>query len=133
MKKLILASILALTPSLAQADDTWFHVTSTDDGTHIYALKKDLMKGRSHQTVARVWVRMDSRKDPTVSFNEARTLYAVNCVAGSYRTISTIITMPDGRIHNETSRDLSVRFAAPDSNIGSVIELLCSDPSGDGI
>lgn len=105
----------------------WFPVVTTDTGTIITARSEDLIKGRSNQTAAKVWVKTDARNDKTISFMEARSLYAINCVARTSVHAMSVFYFRNGRI--ETTDREPEQFIVPESNLDLVADLLCFDPA----
>ncbi len=125
-KALALCAALVAAPIAAEQLPAWFRVGTTDTGTVFYARTADLQEGRSNQTAAKVWVHMDSSRDRTVSFKEARILYVVNCVVRTSQQVQA--TAYDRSGHTETMGIRAVEFIIPDSNMDRVADLLCSDP-----
>jgi hypothetical protein len=127
MLKYVLLATALMWASPAAADTEWTYVATTNGGTVIHARTSDLLKGRSHHTTAPVWVRMDASRDRTVSFREARVLYAVNCVARTSRSVQATVYFRNGTTQTDSVR--AEEFIIPDSNLDTVANMLCSDPT----
>jgi hypothetical protein len=118
----IAISAVVPTSAAASTEDQlpeWFPVVTTDTGTIITARSEDLIKGRSNQTAA--------RNDKTISFMEARSLYAINCVARTSVHAMSVFYFRNGRI--ETTDREPEQFIVPESNLDLVADLLCFDPA----
>lgn len=105
----------------------WTYIGTTDSGTVIHAQTSDLLKGRSYQTAAPVWVKMDSSRDRTVSFMRARTLYVINCVVRTSRSMHITAYFRDGTTRTEGVQ--AETFIVPETYMDTVADMLCSDPA----
>lgn len=128
MFKRTIASLALICASATSAEELpeWLYINTSDNGTVVYARSADLVNGRSNQTAAPVWIRFDSSRDKTISFKEARVLYAINCVARTSTHVQGTMFYRDGR--NVTNGVGDIEFIIPGSNMDHVADLLCSDP-----
>lgn len=134
MRKLLtaaLALITLFTAAPAFAEDPWIKAAASDSGSVFYALRSDILAGRSDQTAAGVWVKIDSSRDRTVVWMEVTTRYVVNCPMRSYRPLQTTVFFRGGRTEDLTS-DNKLQYAIPGSNMDAVLDLLCTDPVDEG-
>jgi len=122
-----LALIASSVPAGSEDVPEWTYIGTTDSGTVIRAKTSDLLAGRSNQTAAKVWVRMDASKDASVQFREAMTLYAVNCVAETYHTIQ-VTTYWRFRSPQTEPGSSGTRFVIPGTHMETLKDMLCSDP-----
>lgn len=133
MKHVLKAAIAAIAlaiPAPAQSNEEppeWYYIDTTESGTVIYARTSDLAQGRSNQTAAKVWVRMNARKDRTVQWRELMSLYIVNCVAQTYRTEQMSAFYPNGKV-DTVQRPGETNHITPGTRMEIVTNLLCSDP-----
>ncbi len=133
MKHIITATAAALValvaPSTAYAADEegWTFINEDKGRTRVYARTEDLLRGRSDQTVARMWVKFDASRDPTVSWRVAVTMYVINCPAQTYRAVQNIYYYRDGT-NNSNSNMEAMQFITPDTVLEAATKMLCSDP-----
>ena len=133
--KFILFIMLALAPAaiVNAADPEWYYIATDVDDTEVSARYSDLLKGRSDQTTARVWVKSDHSKDKTTDARETKTFYEVNCPARTFKALSRSTLYP-----GNTSPDVdeypfgySAKNIVPETVMESVADALCLDPSND--
>ena len=134
MKYLVsLALILAPITTVAAEDETseWLYITNDKDGTSVYALRSDIMKGRSNQTRARVWVKLDHSRDKTTQYRESKVLYEVNCPGQSFRSLSYhSYDTASNRVYSDNTTS-SITYIIPETVMESVAIELCADPAED--
>lgn len=126
-KTALAALALAYATPAAASETDWTYIGTTDSGTVIHARTADLLKGRSDQTVAPVWLRYDASSDRTIAFKEARAMVVINCVARTAMHVQGTAYFRDGTVERTGSRE--VRFIVPDSNMDTVATMLCTDPA----
>jgi len=128
--KLIAALAIGTSTPASAAEEQlpeWFPVATTKNGTVISARSEDLVQGRSNQMAAKVWVKFNASNDRTISFTEARVLYAINCVARTSLVVMSAYYYRNGKM--ATTGPQAEQFIVPESNLDLVADLLCSDPA----
>lgn len=135
MFKRLIAGILLLglvtislhTPAMSQDRPEWFLIDTNKTGTQIFARTIDLQAGRPESRAAKLWVKIDASRDRTVSWREIKTLYAVDCIAETYRVITTHVAYSTKQ--SETiPGDMKLQFVVPGSVMAGATEILCSSP-----
>lgn len=120
------ASALLLCATAAHADNSqrWQYVGDGSGGASVSVLKENLLAGRADQRDARMWVLFDARKVTASDVYQVRSLVSVDCVAHTYRKVSTSIMYKDGT----SSTNLEYGSAlpvVPDSPMEIAVGLLC--------
>lgn len=121
---------IATMATMAEASPTWLLVDTSDHGTKVYARADDLRDGRPTSRAARLWIKLDSRRDTTVSWSEVKTLYAVDCLMKTYRTITSHVEYSNGRSQT-LAGDGKTEFIVPDSVMEGATNILCAPPSNE--
>ena len=130
MKNLIALALLLVPASAALAENEgWYLFYTTGNGTFMYARSEDMLKGRSDQTSAKVWVKMDHKNDSTTADEESRTLFQLNCPEQTYRTLAIFTRKPGEK--NQTQEYVpfnSGQYIMPDSVMEVLSKDVCTDP-----
>ncbi len=125
--------IIALLLVLQSAETPEWHKIGTDkDGSVLYVRTQDAMAGRSHHRAAKVWTKMDARKDRTVAWSEAKILYLMDCVAQTYRIVQ-IISFDSKGDPTTIQGNGKTDHVVPGSMMEGVADAVCSDPADNRI
>lgn len=119
-------SLALLLLAAADADREWMEIGTANTKSVIYARAEDLARGNSQSRAARLWIKIDARRDKTVDFSEMKTMYVVDCTTQSYRTVAMQVYYSDGSTKSvETSN--KVEFIVPDTFMSTATDVLCWD------
>ena len=129
--KYLIALALSLVPASAALaeNEGWYTFYTTGDGTIMYARSEDVIKGRSGQRDAKVWVKMDHRNDSTTENEESRTLFQLNCPEQTYQTLAIFTRKPGSK--NQTKEFVPFhtgQYIMPDSVMEVLSKDVCTDP-----
>ena len=98
----------------------------------VYVRRTDLYAGRSDQTAAKLWLKLDFSRDLTVKWNHTISLFVVNCPAQTYQAIQTTIYYANGDNY-PADPDTGPTFVTPGTIMAASVNLLCMDPPVDPV
>lgn len=131
MIKFMFAAALLAIPFSAAAKSSdlpeWLNIDTSETNSVVYARTEDLMKGRSYQTDARVWVRIDASRDRTVDWREMIIFYSINCPKYTYEILHMSTFYRGGRnVTNQVSG--KTEYIVPRTIMARTADVLCYTP-----
>lgn len=130
--KYLFPVIISLTPvaGLTAEEGEWIYVgESLTNGVH-YVRTEDVMNGKSTQTAAKAWMKVDHSREANKIFRESKMLLEIDCPAQTFRHLAIVSSRPDGTVRSETTTNAPKKYVVPDSIVENVVKKVCNGYGG---